>query len=293
VNATGQWTDRLFDSQMCRLSKGVHILLPSIGLKDALLLLSPIDERVFFALPWYGKTMIGTTDTDFKGDTDKVCADEEDLYYLLESFNHYLNDKFKERDIISSFAGLRVLKNDQGHPSSVTRDWEWREVKENVFVSLGGKLTSAREDSCILIDHICNKLNSNKKCQTHDIPFPWAPKGFEKWESDIKKKARELNLSEEQIDLLISRQGKRCESILQQIENKPELKENFIEDLPFTKAELFFVLEQENVRTFTDLARRRFPLVLLKKMTEKDICHLKEISNEFLISVGKEKLIED
>ncbi|MCM8541107.1 MAG: glycerol-3-phosphate dehydrogenase/oxidase, partial [Lentisphaeraceae bacterium] len=274
INASGQWTDRLFDSKMCRLSKGAHIILPNIGLKQALLLLSPIDERVFFTLPWYGKTMIGTTDTDYSGDVDKVEANEEDHYYLLESFNHYLKSRFTEKDIISSFAGLRVLKNDEGHPSSVSRDWEWREMKPNIFVSLGGKLTSSREDSSLLIDHICKKMNIDKSCKTASLLFPWTPIDFDLWKEEIHIRAQKLTLSDEQMELLISRHGRRTEQILNSMEENDSLKEVFIAELPFTLAELQFVLKEEFVYTLEDLIRRRFPIILLKKLSEKEIEHI-------------------
>ena len=70
LNATGPRSDSL-----CRLAgddceplltptKGVHLIVPSLGHREALLLLHPGDGRVFFVIPWLGKTLIGTTDTD-------------------------------------------------------------------------------------------------------------------------------------------------------------------------------------------------------------------------------------
>src|SRR5205823_302101 len=65
LNATGPWVDGV-----CRLAgdesgphlqptKGSHIVVPSQGPKAAaFLLLHPADGRVFFVLPWLGKTLI-------------------------------------------------------------------------------------------------------------------------------------------------------------------------------------------------------------------------------------------
>lgn len=292
VNATGQWTDPLLDLSACRLSKGVHIVVPNLGTNEALLLLSPIDQRVFFILPWYGKTMIGTTDTDYRGDLNDVKAENSDIDYLLKSANHFLKKQFTQDDIISSFAGLRVLKNENGHPSSVTRDWECREEKPGLYVSLGGKLTSARHDSSIMIDKVCDYLGLKQKCHTNEIPFPWSVPDFTSWKKKRMSEGVELGLSEEAIDLLINRQGKRVDSILKMIKEDNNLVQPIVKDLLFTMAEWRFVLENEYITTFEDLVRRRFPIKLLKKMNSEQLQHLKEIANNTLLEIGKKELKE-
>ncbi|MCM8541383.1 MAG: hypothetical protein NE328_14025, partial [Lentisphaeraceae bacterium] len=66
-----------------------------------------------------------------------------------------------------------------------------------------------------------------------------------------------------------------------------------IAELPFTLAELQFVLKEEFVYTLEDLIRRRFPIILLKKLSEKEIEHIKDIANKYLSTIGKESLIEN
>ena len=291
INTTGQWTDQLFDTKLSRLSKGIHIILPFCNLDKALLLLSPIDQRVFFAIPWYGKTMVGTTDTDYSGNIDSVEATQDDIDYLLDSFNFYLNTPFSGSEVINSFAGLRVLKNANGHPSSVSRDWEWIEHKKNIYISLGGKFTSSREDCSKLIDHICTNLNNNSDCQTQDQLFPWAPADdFETWKHKLETKAKKLDLPKEVYTPLISRHGKRSSIILDSIQADNSLAQPLFKGLPFTKAEMQFILENEYVTTFEDLIRRRMPIMLLKKTTTQELEALKESANQHLKSLHKQEL---
>ena len=292
INATGQWTDPLLDLSACRLSKGVHIVVPDLGTEEALLLLSPIDQRVFFILPWYGKTMIGTTDTDYRGDLNKVEAEEADIEYLLKSASHFLKKPFESKDVISSFAGLRVLKNENGHPSSVTRDWECREEKPGLYVSLGGKLTSARHDSSIMVDKVCDFLNIKQKCHTNEIPFPWSVPDFTAWKKKRIAEGVELGLSEEALSLLINRQGKRTDIILKMIQEDSSLAQPVIDGLLFTKAEWHFALKNEHVNTLEDLVRRRFPIKLLTKISKEELQELKQEADKTLKSIGKSELKE-
>ena len=96
--AAGAWTDEMIrrfeipmDRPMLRRTKGVHIVLPRerLPLARAITLISPVDGRVMFALPWRDRTVLGTTDTDFAGTADEVAADASDVKYLCDSGNGY------------------------------------------------------------------------------------------------------------------------------------------------------------------------------------------------------------
>ncbi len=284
VNATGRFTDNLLSTQNCRLTKGVHLILPSTKIDEALLLLSPIDGRVFFVIPWYGKTMLGTTDTDYQGDLNNVCASEDDKDYLLKSVNHYLENSWSQDDIISSFAGLRVLKaSSSAKPSSVSRDWEYSVLENGLFVTAGGKFTSAREDSSTLVDAVCKSLKIPEKCETTSSPFPWTPNGdFHLWEEKLIELGRELLLRDKHVKTLIKRQGKRAELILNMIKSNNELAQPVVEGLQFTKAEWTYVLKNEYIKSFEDLIRRRFPILLLTVLNENTKQELFDSANQTL-----------
>ncbi len=72
VNATGPFSDRVrrLDDpdakERLRLSRGVHILLPlpeDFG-DQALLIPKTEDKRLMFAIPWQGRLLVGTTETE-------------------------------------------------------------------------------------------------------------------------------------------------------------------------------------------------------------------------------------
>ena len=118
VNATGPWVDTLrrFDDPtappLLRPTKGVHVVVPRtrIGHTNAITLMSPVDGRVMFVLPWGDVSYIGTTDTDEVVSPDEVRATAEDVIYLLRSANAlFPNARLSPKDVISTWAGLRPL----------------------------------------------------------------------------------------------------------------------------------------------------------------------------------------
>ena len=80
VNATGVWADRIRselveeeDVPRIAPSRGTHVLLDGVDLStgEAACIVPAGEDRHIFALPWYGRTLVGTTDNDFDGDIDR------------------------------------------------------------------------------------------------------------------------------------------------------------------------------------------------------------------------------
>src|SRR4029079_2983931 len=81
-----------------------------LPLSRAITLISPVDHRVMFAIPWRERTVLGTTDTDFTGSADEVGADADDVRYLCDSGNGYFpGANLSPSDVIATWAGLRPL----------------------------------------------------------------------------------------------------------------------------------------------------------------------------------------
>ncbi len=64
---------------------------------------------MIFALPWYGRTLIGTTDNDFEGDIDHPRPGGEDVDYLLDAVNEFFGISLGLADLVGAYAGVRPL----------------------------------------------------------------------------------------------------------------------------------------------------------------------------------------
>ncbi|MCK9636157.1 MAG: glycerol-3-phosphate dehydrogenase/oxidase [Methylobacter tundripaludum] len=276
VNATGQWTIE----SGCRLTKGVHLILPKVLGNEALLLTAKSDGRVFFMIPWYGLTLLGTTDTDYTGDVDRVCVEADEVDYLLTEANQVLDVNWTEADIIGRYAGLRVLKQSlKTAPSTVSRDWELKVAKNGLLTSIGGKITSAREDAAQIVNTLCENLGRNEPCRTNGRPFPWLPdQDYRLWEEQALAEAVTLGIDGESAQWLVRRHAKRVSAIFQLIERDAELAKRITPTLPFIFADLVFCAENEMVVHLDDLLRRRIPLLILAKMTEAELRYLAEMT---------------
>lgn len=95
ISAAGPWVDELrtkdhsLTNKHLHLTKGVHIVLPhsKFPLKQAIYFDFP-DKRMVFAIPRGKITYIGTTDTDYFGDKDKILTTKADVEYLIKGTNH-------------------------------------------------------------------------------------------------------------------------------------------------------------------------------------------------------------
>ena len=286
VNATGQWTAASEQGRgWCRLDKGTHLVMSALPTEEALLLTAKSDGRVFFMIPWYGMTLLGTTDTDYSGDLDHVVVEPKEVAYLLSEANHYLKTAWTEKNVVGSFAGLRVMKHSsEASPSAASRDWELKTASNGVHYSIGGKLTSAREDAACIIDTVCAQLGVNASCQTKGRKFPWMPEAeYSVWLAAAATRADELGIDPESAKWLIRRHGKRAGEIFCIIERDPRLAERIMPSLPFIHADLLFCARNEMAVHLDDLLRRRIPLLILAKLDESA---LRRITETVAIAMG-------
>lgn len=90
VNAVGVWLASPYAADVptlaMRPTKGIHVLVrrERVGNQEAVVLSAKRDRRTIFVLPWGDLALIGTTDTDYRGDLDAPLPDADDVAYLLE-----------------------------------------------------------------------------------------------------------------------------------------------------------------------------------------------------------------
>jgi glycerol-3-phosphate dehydrogenase len=229
-------------------------------------------------------TLIGTTDKDYQGAPDRVSVEPQDIAYLLAEANHYLKTAWTEADIVGSYAGVRVMKrSDKASPSQVSRDWELKTAHNGLHYSIGGKLTSAREDAACIVDTVCAQLGIDTPCATRNRRFPWVPQeDYSKWSVAISAQASQLGIDHESAKWLMRRHGKRVEEVLRSIEGDLRLAERIVPTLPFIYADLLFCARTEMVVHLEDLLRRRMPLLILAQLTEDMLRRIAETVADML-----------
>src|SRR5204863_7742431 len=108
VNATGVWADRIRPEELhseaevpvVRPSRGTHITIAQSDLPLVAGAVVPAaGGRFVFALPWLGRSLIGTTDNDYHGDIDHVRPAVEDVDYLLEATNACFGIALSHREV--------------------------------------------------------------------------------------------------------------------------------------------------------------------------------------------------
>lgn len=275
VFTTGQWLANDPQSRhWCRFAKGVHLVMPPALQDEALLLTAPSDGRVFFMIPWYGLTLLGTTDTDFTGDAEHVAVENNDIDYLLTAANSYLKKPWTRNDIIGSFAGVRVFKHSTPGsstqtPSKVSRDWELKTASNGVHYAIGGKITSSRQDAAHIVDTVCAQLNVSTPCATLNRPLPWAPReNFPVWSEHMQQQAVRLGIDAASAQWLVRRHGARIDEIFQRIGTETGLAQRIVPSLPLIYADLIHCAVTEMVLHLDDLLRRRMPILILAKLTD-------------------------
>jgi len=117
VNATGVFADSIIQMDHPETkrtivpSQGVHIILDRKFLQGdaAIMIPKTSDGRVLFAVPWYDKVVVGTTDTLMDEISLEPRALPEEIDFILNTASEYLVYPPKKSDVRSVFAGLRPL----------------------------------------------------------------------------------------------------------------------------------------------------------------------------------------
>jgi glycerol-3-phosphate dehydrogenase len=273
LNATGPWVDRV-----CRLAgdetgphlrptRGVHLLTPARGLRSAFLLLHPDDGRVLFVIPWLGKTLIGTTDTDCDEPPEALGVTAAEVVYLLRAHNHYFAPPLAPGDVLGSFAGLRpLLRSRPAEPSSLSREWRLFRSPSGLLTAAGGKYTTYRHMAQVITDAVTERLGRRARCRSarHLLDgapaVPWPE--FEATET--KSLAARYGLREESARHLVNRYGRRAADVEAYLARDPALAEPVVEGEPDLRVEFVYQREEEMAVREEDCLLRRTRLGLFR-----------------------------
>ncbi|MBP7243196.1 glycerol-3-phosphate dehydrogenase/oxidase [Amaricoccus sp.] len=155
VNATGIFSDDVrqmddpAEERLIAPSQGVHLVLDGSFLAgdSAIMVPKTADGRVLFAVPWHGRTIVGTTDTEIDDTPLEPRAREEEIAFLLEHAAIYLDRDPKREDVLSVYCGVRPLVRTAGDKgtAALARDHVLMISKSNLVTITGGKWTTYRK----------------------------------------------------------------------------------------------------------------------------------------------------
>ncbi len=266
VNATGVFADQLRPEELgeedvprIAPSRGTHLLVDQADLPmgRAACIVPAGEGRMIFSLPWYGRTLVGTTDNDFDGDTAHPRPAGEDVAYLLEAVNDFFATSLGESDLVGAYAGVRPLisTGDPRKSVDISRKAELYETSSGMLTITGGKLTTWRRMAKQTVDRLVERAGREAPCHTDEIPLgmPARPDDLEAPEG----------IGEEATEQLAFRYGHAARKVLAIARDEPKLARPIVSGRPDLLAEVTLAVRVEQARSVADVLLRRTRLGIL------------------------------
>lgn len=256
VNASGIFSDvtRQMDDpaeeSLMAPSQGVHLVLDRSFLpgESAIMVPKTADGRVLFAVPWHGRTIVGTTDTAVKDVSLEPRAQADEIQFLLEHAAIYLDRDPSREDVLSMYCGIRPLVRSPGDKSTaaLARDHVLMISDSNLVSITGGKWTTYRKmaedtvDAAALVAGLEEQPSRTKALRLHG----WAK-------------------TPPETDGLLSLYGSDGPSVRRVMREKPGWDEPLHPNLPYFVGEVAWGARREMARTVEDVLARRTRSLLL------------------------------
>jgi glycerol-3-phosphate dehydrogenase len=267
VNATGVFADGISrdefleeeDVPRIKPSRGTHVLVSRemLSTGDAACVVPAREGRAIFALPWQGRTLIGTTDNDYDGDIEHPHPGVEDVEYLLEAVNAFFGTKLGAADLVGAYAGVRPLisTGDPKKSVDISRRAELFETSSGMLTITGGKLTTWRRMAKQTVDRLVEREGREAACHTAEIPL-----GMPARTEDLTAPE---GVGEDSLAHLASRYGHAARTVLDVVRERPGTAAPIVEGRPDLLAEAVVAARHEQARSVADVLLRRTRLGLL------------------------------
>jgi glycerol-3-phosphate dehydrogenase len=266
VNAAGPWVDKVrgtaeeIRGKRLQLTKGVHLVFDHQRLPIRQALYFDVEDgRMMFAIPRENCTYVGTTDTVYDEGIERPRVSKRDVTYLLSAINRMFNiEPLEEKDIVSTWAGLRPLIHEDGKsPSELSR-------KDEIFISAqglisiaGGKLTGFRKMAERTVDLCFRQLADEQaikfvSCTTDNVQLTGGGKrNAQSFLLSLREDVK-LYFGADMLQQLFHRFGENAEIIAQDAmgrEGSPAIA--------LLLAELHYCVKDEMVTELSDFLVRR------------------------------------
>jgi len=282
VNATGVWADRIRPEEVIEEedvprispSRGTHLLVDRDRLStgEAACVVPAGEGRAIFALPWYGRTLIGTTDNDYQGDIDHPRPAGDDVEYLLDAVNEFFGTSLDAGDLVGAYAGVRPLisTGDPKKSVDISRKAELYETSSAMLTITGGKLTTWRRMAKQTVDRLVEREGREAPCHTAEIPLGMAVQPQELEAPD--------GVGDEALGQLAFRYGHAARNVLELARQDPKLAAPIVPGRPDLLAEVAIAARLEQARSVADVLLRRTRLGLLAAPQLRDPASVKEVA---------------
>jgi len=313
VNAGGPWVvdvislDAFPPRKELLLSKGTHIVIShdKFPLQQAIYYDDIDKKRMIFAIPRGNITYVGTTDTEYTGDKNKIKSSRYEIIYLLKNIQSVFPQlSINVSDIISSWVGVRPLIKETGNKSTeVSR-------KDEIFVSpsglisiAGGKLTGFRKMAekvvnLLVKSHFKNKVGLKRSGITKNVLLDGnsfnAASDLNNYLDKLKEQFSHLGFEPELASIFLQRYGDKMDMIIALIDD--DIEENDKMDI-LLKAEIKYGISHEMIYFPTDFIQRQTGMLwfdrqrcLLKKDLILEVFAFEFVWDEKKISLERMKL---
>ncbi|MCE9532527.1 MAG: glycerol-3-phosphate dehydrogenase/oxidase [Planctomycetes bacterium] len=249
VNATGAFGDAIRQmadpaaTTMIAPSQGTHLVFDRSFLPGDTAIMVPhtSDERVLFAIPWHGHTLVGTTDVAIPAANLEPRATSSEIDFILETAGRYLAKRPTRADVLSVFVGIRPLA--KGDANSITaalsRDHTIRVDGTGLLTIAGGKWTTYRNMAEDCVDQAA-KLGQlvRRHCVTKSLHLHGFHEGADSADP-------------------LATYGADAAAIRSLQDADPSLATRLHPSLPYSGAEIVWAARHEMARTVEDALSRR------------------------------------
>jgi glycerol-3-phosphate dehydrogenase len=290
VNATGVFADRIRPEEIhgeedvprIAPSRGTHLLVDrdELPMGEAACIVPAGEGRMIFSLPWYGRTLIGTTDNDFDGDIAHPRPPAADVGYLLDAVNEFFGTSLGDSDLVGAYAGVRPLiaTGDPRKSVDISRKAELYETSSGMLTITGGKLTTWRRMAKQTVDRLVERDGREAPCHTAEIPL-----GMEARPQDLEAP---VGVGEEALAQLAFRYGHASRAVLDLAREDPKLAAPIVPGRPDLLAEVAIAARREQARGVADVLLRRTRLGILAAPQLRDAASVRPVADVLGAELG-------
>ena len=285
INATGPWVNQVHSiasgehygvsGRVLRLVQGSHIVVPKLFDHGGCYILQNGDGRIVFAIPYEQEfTLIGTTDTEYRGDPGAALITDGEVDYLCSTVNEYFARKVSPADLVWAFSRVRPLFDDGSvKAQEATRDYVLQLDRGDDHASppllniFGGKITTYRRLAEAVLNKVGAAIGTKGEAWTSRSPLPggnFAVNGIDEQIDALLALYPFLPRSD--AECLIARYGTDARTILGAARSLKELGKYFGAGL--TEAEVRHLRRREWAITAEDVLWRRTKLGLRLSVAE-------------------------